>query len=98
LLSPLFVADTSLLLYGAKAALASKAAIATVTIATIGIVLLFIMIRKNLLHTYLIGVESVQSDLYYCVIEKKICSAIPFTVPHMNTICNRYLMEKISDL
>jgi len=85
LLSPLFVADTSLL-YGAIAALASKVAIATVIMATIGSVLLFIMIRKKLLHTYLIGVGSVQSDLYYYFIEEKICCSIQSIALHVYTI------------
>jgi hypothetical protein len=62
LLSPYFFFANTSLLYGAKAALANKA---TVTIATIGSVLLFFMIRKKLLHTHLIGLS--QSDLFYCV-------------------------------
>jgi hypothetical protein len=65
LLSPLFVAETSLL-YGAIAALASKAAIATVTIATVGSVLLLFMIRKKFLHSHLIRLS--QFNLIYLIV------------------------------
>jgi hypothetical protein len=72
LLSPYFFAEISRyymyrnVMYGAIAALASKA---TAIMATIGSVLLLFMIRYKLLHPYLIGLS--QFNLIYIIVLSK---------------------------
>jgi hypothetical protein len=66
LLSSLYFFANTSLLYGDTVALASKVAVTTVIIATIGSVLLFLMIRKKLLRSYLIGLS--QFNLIYIIV------------------------------